>query len=114
MADDDARLAEVRQVAVNFARHHVVLNPQAEALWHAVLQVTDRDGPGEPPPDPETPLSDALHALGEVRMKAESMLMSDDPVVRSCGEQMLAVLGTAGQERSDEKGGQLPFPQAAP
>jgi hypothetical protein len=50
MADDreradaaEARLAEVRQVAVDFCRHHVVLNPQAEALWHAVLQVIDRD-----------------------------------------------------------------------
>ena len=47
--DDDreraeARLAEVRQVAVAFRNHHAgVLSPQAEALYHAVIQVIDRD-----------------------------------------------------------------------
>jgi hypothetical protein len=42
----EAKLTEVRQVAVDFRSHHVALNPQAEALWHDVMQVIDRDKPG--------------------------------------------------------------------
>ena len=39
-----ARLAEVRQVAVDFRSHYAgVLHPNAEALYHAVLQVIDRE-----------------------------------------------------------------------
>ena len=45
------------------------------------------------PPGPETPLSDAGHALWEARRKAESLAMDPDPVVQSCGRQFLAVLG---------------------
>lgn len=38
-----ARLAEVRQVAVDFRNYYAgVLHPNAEALYHAVLQVIDR------------------------------------------------------------------------
>ena len=44
VAAERARLAEVRQVAVAFRNHHAgVLSPQAEALYHAVIQVIDRD-----------------------------------------------------------------------
>lgn len=47
------------------------------------------------PADPETPLSDAEHRLGQVRMKAGSMAEDRDETVRRCGKQMLAVLGDA-------------------
>ncbi len=44
----EARLAEVRQVAVNFRSHHGgILHPSAEALYHAVIQTIDRDKPSE-------------------------------------------------------------------
>jgi hypothetical protein len=56
-----AALAEVRQVVADFSSHHAgVLNPQAEALYHAVLQVIDRKplerGEGEAPAQPEQAL----------------------------------------------------------
>lgn len=49
-------------------------------------------------PDPETPLSDALHTLGEVRRMAESMAMSAAWHERQCGRRILAALGEAGGE----------------
>lgn len=58
--------------------------------------------------DPETPLSDALHTLGEVQRMAESMAMSGDWTERQCGRRILAAIGPQGDEepaeRSDEKG----------
>ena len=40
---DGARLAEVRQAAVTFRSVRAgVLHPEAEALWHAVIQVIDK------------------------------------------------------------------------
>jgi hypothetical protein len=56
--------------------------------------------------DPETPLSDALHTLGEIQREAESMAMSGNPAVRECGRRILAAIGPQGdfQERTDEKG----------
>ena len=55
--------------------------------------------------DPETPLSDARHTLGEVTELAQSMLLSASPVRRSCGREILALLGVTGEKRSDEKDG---------
>jgi hypothetical protein len=54
-------------------------------------------------PDPETPLSDAQHRLGELRRMAESMVMSGDFMERQCGRRFLAALGSAGggQERTE-------------
>ena len=44
MERSGARLAEVRQSAVRFRSHYAgVLHPQAEALYHAILQVIDRE-----------------------------------------------------------------------
>jgi hypothetical protein len=56
--------------------------------------------------DPETPLSDALHTLGEIQREAESMVTSGNPAVRECGQRILAAIGPQGdfQERTDEKG----------
>jgi hypothetical protein len=56
--------------------------------------------------DPETPLSDAEHRLGEVQRMAQSMAQSRDATVRACGRKILAAGGWAvpdGQERSEEK-----------
>ena len=103
VAAERARLAEVRQVAVDFCRHHVVLNPQAEALWHAVLQVIDRDKAA----GPETPLSDAQHAIGQVIRHAESwqerggFLTAPDVAAILLG--VLAPWTGGGQESSDER-----------
>src|SRR5579859_2386575 len=41
----------------------------------------------------ETPLSDALHTLGEVQRMAESMVMSRNPMERECGRRVLAAIG---------------------
>ena len=60
-----------------------------------------------PVPDPETPLSDALHTLGQVQRMAESMAASRDETERSCGRRILAAIGNEGDSakgRSDEKG----------
>jgi hypothetical protein len=53
--------------------------------------------------DPETPLSDAQHRLGELRRMAESMVMSGNLTEQGCGRRFLAALGTAGggQERTE-------------
>ncbi len=48
---------------------------------------------GPETPDPETPLADAEHRLGQVRENAESLLLNPDPVVQWCARQVLAVLG---------------------
>lgn len=55
--------------------------------------------------DPETPLSDALHTLGEVQRMAESMAESGDWTERQCGRRILAVIGPQGdmEKRSDEE-----------
>ena len=55
------------------------------------------------------------HTLWELKRKAESMAADKDPVVASCGRQVLAVGGWAApgsQERGDEDEALFPFPEA--
>ncbi|HEV2451644.1 MAG TPA: hypothetical protein VGS62_06940, partial [Streptosporangiaceae bacterium] len=62
-------------------------------------------GEHEAAPDPETPLSEALHTLGQVRHMAGSMVMSENLTTRDCGRRILAALGDEPEEeRNDEKG----------
>ena len=81
---------------------------EAKSFRRALEIFGGEDGPARP----ETALTDAEHALWEALRLGESMSQSADPVESECGRRLLTVLGMSGQERSDEKGGQLPLPES--
>jgi hypothetical protein len=72
----------------------------------------------------ETPLSDALHTIGEVTMMAQSMTMSGEETERGCGRRILAALGrraescaalpVAADPGQPQLPGQLPLPETEP
>lgn len=97
------KLSGARGIVGNFLKHYghseLPMFKPAIDLAHSVRKILEDDGEA----DPETPLSDALHTLGEVRHMAESMAMSDREVERECGGRILAALGTEPETSSDEK-----------
>lgn len=94
LAACDAEIARLRErcaergrlISALIAEHPVELGRFAQMARDAAA------------PDPETPLSDALHTLGQVRRMAESMAASGEWQERQCGRRILAALGEAGGE----------------